>query len=168
MTTTIAKYSRIMILLLILVCGALLLSGCSVIGFKQEAKDFTLPDINGDMIALSDYQGENIYLNFWASWCDPCNDEMPAIEKIYKEYNNKGLIILTINTGEDKATVEEYMKANGYTFPVLLDLEMSVARQYKTSSIPVSFFINQEGKIVTKKEGLMTEEEMRKAIEKLQ
>ncbi len=167
MRTTIAKHSKIIIILLVLVCAALL-SGCSVIGFKQEAKDFTLPDINGDMIALSDYEGENIYLNFWASWCEPCNEEMPNIEKIFKEYNNKGLIILTINTGEDKATVEEYMKANGYTFPVLLDLEMSVARQYKTSSIPVSFFINKEGKIVTEKEGLMTEEEMRKAIAKLQ
>lgn len=167
MSTTIAKRSKIMIIILI-VSMPLLLSGCSALGFDKQAEDFTLPDINGDMISLSDYQGENIYLNFWASWCDPCNDEMPDIEKIYQEYTDKGLVLLTINTGEDKDTVEEYMKTNGYTFPVLLDLEMDVARQYKTSSIPVSFFINKEGEIVTKKEGLMTGEEMRKAIEKLQ
>lgn len=168
MRTTIAKHSRIIIILLILACVAFLLSGCSALGFSQQAKDFTLPDINGDMISLSDYQGENIYLNFWASWCEPCNDEMPAIEEIYQEYNNKGIVLLTINTGEDRATVEEYMKTNGYTFPVLLDLEMDVARQYKTASIPVSFFINKEGKIVITKEGLMSEEEMRDAIAKLQ
>ncbi|KUO64118.1 MAG: hypothetical protein APF84_08395 [Gracilibacter sp. BRH_c7a] len=168
MRTAIASHSRIMTILLVLVCIALLMSGCSALGFKQEAKDFTLPDFNGDMVALSDYQDENIYLNFWASWCEPCVQEMPAIEKIYQENKDKGLVILTVNTGEDKATVEEYMKTNGYTFPVLMDLEMEVARQYKTASIPVSFFINKEGKIVTKKEGLMTEEEMRKAIGKLQ
>ncbi len=168
MRSTVPKQTRIKLILLILVCVPLILSGCSAIGFKQEAKDFTLPDTNGDMITLSDYVGENIYLNFWASWCDPCTEEMPSIEKIYQEYNDKGLVLLTINTGEDKATVEEYMKSNGYTFPVLLDLEMEVSRQYKTASIPVSFFINKEGKIVTKKEGLMTEEEMRDAIEKLQ
>ena len=158
------KYTKLIILV---TAVTLLLSGCSSLGFDKTAEDFTLPDLNGDMISLSDYQGENVYLNFWASWCEPCNEEMPAIEKIYQEYKDKGLVVLTINTGEDKTTVAEYMQTHGYTFPVLLDLELNVSRQYKTSSIPVSVFINKDGQIVTKEVGIMTEEQMRKAIEKL-
>lgn len=155
-------------MIILVTAVTLLLSGCSALGFDKTAEDFTLPDLNGDTISLSDYRGENVYLNFWASWCEPCNEEMPPIEKIYKEYKDKGLVVLTINTGEDKTTVAEYMKTNGYTFPVLLDLELNVSRQYKTSSIPVSIFINKEGEIVTKEVGIMTEAQMRSAIEKLQ
>jgi thioredoxin-related protein len=92
---------------------------------------------------------------------------MPDIEKIHQEYLDKDLIVLTINTGEDKETVTKFMEEGGYSFPVLLDLNLDVAREYNTSNIPVSFFLDKEGKVIEKKEGLMSGTEMRKAIELL-
>lgn len=156
-------------LIIVTLVAALLLTGCASlgIGFKSKAKDFTLPDLEGDMIALSDYRGQNVFLNFWASWCEPCVDEMPDIEKIYQTYQDQGLVVLTINTGEDKTTVTEFMQQHGYTFPVLLDLNLNTARQYKTTSIPVSFFINKDGKIAAKKVGLITAEEIKQQLDKL-
>lgn len=155
------------ILILALISLSLILSGCSGVGKGSEAPDFTLPDLNGKDVTLKDLRGNNVFLVFWASWCDPCKEEMPDIEKIHTEYKDKDLVVLSINTGEDKEAVKEFIEASGYTFQVLLDSELDVARAYKTSNIPVSLFVNKEGKIVEKKEGLMTGAEMEKAIEKL-
>ncbi len=154
-------------LILILLSLTLVLSGCSGVGKGSEAPDFTLADLDGNNITLLDLRDKNVYLNFWASWCDPCKDEMPDIEKIHQEYLDKDLIVLTINTGEDKETVTKFMEEGGYSFPVLLDLNLDVAREYNTSNIPVSFFLDKEGKVIEKKEGLMSGTEMRKAIELL-
>lgn len=153
--------------ILILICTSLILIGCSSLGFSKEAKPFALYDLNDNTISLADYHGEIVFLNFWASWCEPCDQEMPDLEKIYQEYKDQGLVFLTINSGEEKDIVVEYMDSKGYTFPVLLDSKLEVSREYKTSSIPVSFFINKEGKIASKKVGLITEEELRKGIEAL-
>lgn len=132
------------------------------------APDFTLTDLDGNEVTLSQFRGEkNVYLNFWASWCGPCRQEMPDIDEVYKEYKDKDLVVLTINVGESSGTVQEYIDANGFSFPVLLDTDQRVSRQYKVSSIPVSYFINKEGKIMTQRIGLLTKEQMLSYIEKL-
>lgn len=154
-------------LIITLLSLTLILSGCSGVGKGNEAPDFTLTDLDGNNVTLQDFRGKNVYLNFWASWCEPCKDEMPDIEKIHQEYSDKDLIVLAINTAEDKETVQKFMEAGGYTFRTLLDSNLDVARLYKTSNIPVSFFVNKEGKIVEKREGLITQAEMKKAVELL-
>ena len=132
------------------------------------APDFTLTDLDGNEVTLSQYRGEkNVYLNFWASWCGPCRQEMPDIDEVYKEYKDKDLVVLTINVGESKGTVQKYIEANGFSFPVLLDTDQKVSRQYKVSSIPVSYFINKEGKIIEQRIGLLTKEQMLSYIQKL-
>jgi thiol-disulfide isomerase/thioredoxin len=161
------NYKNATRLILILLSLILVLSGCSGVKKGSEAPNFTLADLEGKKVTLFDLRDKNVYLNFWASWCDPCKDEMPDIEKIHQEYLDKELIVLTINTGEDKETVAKFMEEKGYTFPVLLDLNLDVAREYYTSNIPVSFFINKEGKVIEKKEGLMSGTEMKEAIELL-
>lgn len=161
------SYKSLTILVLALISFSLIISGCSGVGKGSEAPDFTLTDLDGNDVTFKELRGKNIYLNFWASWCDPCKDEMPDIEKIHTEYKDKDLVVLTINTGEDKESVKKFMEASGYTFQVLLDSNLDVARIYKTSNIPVSLFVNKEGKIVEKKEGLMTGAEMKKAVEQL-
>ncbi len=132
------------------------------------APDFSLTDLDGNTVSLSDFRGQkNVYLNFWASWCGPCKLEMPDIQEIHNEYEDKDLIVLTINVGEGQNTVERYIDNNGFSFPVLLDPDMEVSRLYKVNSIPVSVFIDKEGKIRNQRVGLLTKEQMLSYIEKL-
>ena len=151
----------------VLILTALLLAGCSGVRTGSEAPDFTLTDLEGNQVTLSDFRGKNVFLNFWASWCEPCVAELPDIEQIYQDFRNKDLIVLTVNTGEDSATVKELIESEGYSFFVLLDSNLDTARLYKASQIPASFFINKEGIVVSQKEGLMTKEEMTAEIDKL-
>lgn len=133
----------------------------------QTAPNFTLTDLNGKTVSLSDYKGKNIYINFWASWCGPCRLEMPDIEKIYQAYKDKELIILAVNIGESKDKVKAFMNVNELNFPVLLDTEGKAAKIYKVSSIPVSLFINKEGVVVGKQVGLMNYNHMESYIKEL-
>ena len=135
----------------------------------ELAPDFTLTDLEGNEVTLSQFRGEkNVYLNFWASWCGPCRQEMPDIEEVHREYKDKDLVVLTVNVGESQSTAQKFIEANGFTFPVLLDTEQKVSRQYKVSSIPVSYFIDKEGKIRAQRIGLLTKEQMLTYIEYLQ
>lgn len=131
------------------------------------APDFTLTDLEGNTVSLSDYRGQNVYINFWASWCGPCKLEMPDIEEIHREYQDKDLVVLTINVGESQNVVEKYIDNNGFSFTVLLDPDMTASKLYKVNSIPVSFFIDKEGKIRSQRVGLLTKEQMLSYIEKL-
>lgn len=157
----------IFIFYLALLTLLLILSGCSGVGKGSEAPDFTLTDLEGKRVTLSDLRGKNVFLKFWTSWCDPCKDEMPDLVQIQQEYQEQDLVVLTVNTGEDQDTVKKFIEENGYTFQVLLDSDLTVARLYNTSNIPVSFFINKEGIVVEKKEGLMSGADMKKAVELL-
>ncbi|MGI6451028.1 MAG: TlpA family protein disulfide reductase [Desulfitobacteriia bacterium] len=157
----------IFIFYLALLTLLLILSGCSGVGKGNEAPDFTLTDLEGKRVTLSDLRGKNVFLKFWTSWCDPCKDEMPDLVQIQQEYEEQDLVVLTVNTGEDQDTVKKFIEENGYTFQVLLDSDLTVARLYNTSNIPVSFFINKEGIVVEKKEGLMSGADMKKAVELL-
>ncbi|HCC07604.1 MAG TPA: TlpA family protein disulfide reductase [Clostridiales bacterium] len=132
------------------------------------AINFTAEDLNGNKVSLSDYKGQkNVFLNFWATWCPPCRLEMPEIEKIYQEYKDKDLIILTVNLGEDKNTVNEFIKNNNYNFKVLLDSDQTISQLYNITSIPVSYFIDKEGNISAKQVGSMTEDQMKTYINNL-
>lgn len=137
-------------------------------GQVDLAPDFSLTDLDGNTVSLSDYRGEkNVYLNFWASWCGPCKLEMPDIEEIHREYQDKDIVVLTVNGGESQNVVERYIDNNGFSFTVLLDPDMTVSKLYKVNSIPVSVFIDKEGKIRSQRVGLLTKEQMLSYIEKL-
>jgi peroxiredoxin len=135
--------------------------------YKIKAPDFKLSDLSGKEISLNDYKGKKIFLNFWASWCGPCQKEMPDIQKLYEETKNSNLIILAVNLGDDKYTVEKFIENNKYTFPVLINEDTSVADKYNVVSIPTSFFIDENGNIVYTHTGLMTIEDMKIYIDKL-
>lgn len=163
--------SRISVLVSTLLICAIMLTGCFSLKGKETgipAKDFTLPDLEGQEISLADYKGSNVLLNFWASWCEPCTEEMPAIEKIHTDYKDNGLAVLTVNPGDEKDAIIEFMKTNQYTFPVLVDTGREVAKVYGTSSVPVTYLIDKEGTIVFKKVGLVTADELKQAIDNLQ
>jgi peroxiredoxin len=111
------------------------------------APDFELKTTTGETIRLSDLHGQGVLVNLWATWCPPCRAEMPAIEKIYNEYKDDGLVVLAINmTYQDTfSNIAPFVHEYDLTFPILLDETGSVGSAYQLRSLPSSFFINREG-----------------------
>lgn len=136
-------------------------------GTLKMADDFTLTDLNGKQITLSELKGKNVFLNFFTTWCAPCKKELPDIQKVEQEYKDKDLLVYLVNLGEDENTVKDFFKKNNYTLNVLMDINSDAGNLYRTTEIPTSFFINKEGKIVVRHTGIMTYEQMKSNIEKL-
>lgn len=132
-----------------------------------KAPDFTLVDLNGKEVSLSDFKGKKVFLNFWVTWCPPCKAEMPEIEKVYQETKDSDLVILAVEIGESKNTVSTFISDNDYNFKVLLDQDETAAASYGFSAIPTSYFIDEKGNIVDKRTGGMSYDEMKEYIEKL-
>ena len=115
------------------------------------APDFTVYDTDGNPVNLSDCFGKPIVLNFWASWCGPCKAEMPEFQQVYEELGDQ-IQFLMINCTGGRETLEsakDFIEDSGYTFPVFYDLDLDASMTYGTSSIPVTFFIDAEGYLVT-------------------
>lgn len=129
--------------------------------------DFTLEDLNGNMVKLSSLKGKKVFLNFWATWCPPCKAEMPDIEKLYQETKDNDLIILAVNSGEDKKAVENFMNENNYNFTVLLDVKGEVSRLYQVTGIPTSYFIDTGGFLDDGISGAMPLEAMKEYVSNL-
>ncbi|MEG2786342.1 MAG: cytochrome c biogenesis protein/redoxin [Romboutsia sp.] len=139
---------------------------------KIKALDFNLYDQYGKEHKLSDYKGKTIFLNIWATWCPPCRDEMPYIEELYKDYNenNDDVVIVGLaspNVGQegDANHVKDFLKEEGYTFPVLLDEGGSLIYQYGISSFPSTFIIDKDGYITQYVPGGMNKDNMKYLIE---
>ena len=135
------------------------------------APDFTLQDINGETVTLSELRGSGVMLNFWTTWCEPCRYEMPFIEDIYKGWTGKppSVQVLTVNVGESSASVERYIQDGGYTFPVLMDTQQKMATAYVIQYFPTTYFIDSDGVIQSVKMGAAPskeamEEELKKVV----
>jgi len=109
------------------------------------AAEFTLNDLEGKKASLSDYKGKKLIINFWATWCVPCVEEMPELEELYKERKSGGLEMLMINAKESKEVVKKYIEKNDYTFRILLDEKGAVMRDYQVFGLPSTFFIDENG-----------------------
>ena len=129
--------------------------------------DFTLEDLNGSKVSLSKLKGKKVYLNFWATWCPPCKEEMPDLEKLYQETKDSDLVILAVNVGEDKKTVQDFITKNKYNFPVLLDVKGEVSQLYQVSGIPTSYFIDTNGFLDNGTTGGLPLESMKEYVNKL-
>lgn len=151
--------SKIKLLLFIVtIILSILAFGCSSpeVGLKagKMAPDFTLTSLNGEVTSLSAFKGNMVLLNFWATWCRPCRYEIPYIQQIFEEYSAKGLVVLTVNSWEDRETAQEFMSQNQLTFPVLTDYPgKKVARTYQIRTIPATFIIDRKGIIKAVKIG---------------
>lgn len=153
--------------------------GMDYFAVDVAAKDFELEDLKGNKVKLSDYEGQIVFLNFWATWCPPCREEMPDMEEIHREYGNRGVAILAVNStsmqlrgGSDskkaRKQVEEFIEQNGYTFPVLLDSDDKVLIKYNDivpiTGIPITFMIDKEGQIRYARPGAFTSKEQIEAF----
>lgn len=113
------------------------------------APDFTLKEINGNTVSLADYKGKVALVEFWATWCPPCKELTPILEKIHEKYKDKGLVILAlVSEDEGEEAIKSFITEQGITYTVLL-ADRETTRRYGISSIPVTFIINKEGRVVT-------------------
>ncbi|WP_217596249.1 TlpA disulfide reductase family protein [Cohnella sp. GbtcB17] len=133
----------------------------------EEAPDFTLKDLDGNSVSLQDLRGKAVYLNFWTTWCKWCKKEMPAMKRVHASFEGEDLAIVAVDIGEDRDKVAAYIAKGEYPFPVLLDSDKSVSKAYRVTSIPVSVFVDREGRIAYRKLGTMKEDEMRSVLEAL-
>ncbi|MCB0193300.1 MAG: redoxin domain-containing protein [Anaerolineae bacterium] len=137
-------------------------SGQALIG--QPAPPFTLTSLNGESVSLSDYGGQVVLVNFWATWCSACITEMPDYEQVYQQYRPE-FVVLGVNLQESSSHVQQYAAGLGLNFPVLLDSDGRVTnRDYHVTGMPGSFLVDREGKIVYRHVGPMNAETL---VEKL-
>jgi len=135
----------------------------------MQAEDFQLADLDGKTQSLSQYRGKIVLVNFWATWCKPCTTEMPAMQTMYDKLRDKGFVVLAVNELEDDAKVREHIKQYGHTFPVLMDRDNKVANQFGVFGLPVSVFLDQEGRVQEYiKGGLLTEQKIEETVARIQ
>ena len=163
----------VMIVLLIAIAGWSVSNvwgmGSRVPAVGMEAEDFQLTDLDGKPNSLSQYRGKIVLLNFWATWCKPCTTEMPAMQASFDRFRDQGFVVLAINELEDDAKVREHIKTYGHTFTVLMDPDNQVANQFGVYGLPVSVFIDQQGKVQEYiKGGLLTEQLINDLVTKIQ
>ena len=114
---------------------------------KIIAPDFTLKSRSGENLKLSEFRGELVMLNFWASWCGPCRQEMPELEKLYQRFKPLGFTLLGINVDEQAKNAEKMLKQIPVSFPVLFDVDHSVSGQYHVAVMPTTILIDRDGAI---------------------
>lgn len=166
------KWLQVVILFFILVIGGyaivtgLIDSQEKAIDAGDELLDFTLTDLDGNIVSLADYKGKAIMLNFWGTFCPPCVYEMPLFQEYYERHKDDGLVILAVNLNEPPVTVRRFVKEHGLTFPILLDKEV-VRKQYGVKQYPTTFFVNRQGIVVSKIDRIIDERILQPLVEQI-
>jgi cytochrome c biogenesis protein CcmG/thiol:disulfide interchange protein DsbE len=122
----------------------------------NQARDFTLETLEGAGLSLQDYRGKVVLLNFWATWCTPCRDEIPDIQAAYEAYQDDGFVVLGINVEESRQQLEPFVAELGITYPVLLDETGQVLKMYRAIGLPISVILDRDGVIQVRHVGLVT------------
>ncbi len=152
------------VLLLALLGGGFLLAGCednntattsaqagsgNLAG--QQAPDFTTVNIQGEKVSLSQYRGQVVILNFWATWCPPCKEEMPSMEQLHQTFKDRGLVMLAVNVEENgQEVVSKFLEKTPYSFPILLDEDAKIQNTYGVFRFPETFIIDKNGVVIEK------------------
>ena len=137
---------------------------------RFQAEDIVVYDKEENEVKLSDYIGKPIVMNFWASWCTPCQIEMPEFQKMYEEYGEEVeflMINMTASGGETVDRAHAFVEDGEYTFPVFYDTEHDAAGTYDASVMPTTFFIDKEGYVVNQHVGAISAEKIEEGIESI-
>ena len=135
----------------------------------DKAPDFTVEMVDGEQLTLSKLKGKVVVVNFWATWCPPCRQELKVVEKeLINRFKGKDFVFLPISRGEAKKTVEAFREQNGYTFPMGLDPKQTIYKKYASNYIPRNFVVGKDGKVIYVSVGYEPKEfaEMVEVIEK--
>jgi len=126
------------------------------VALGRYAPDFALSDLGGQSISLSQWRGQIVLVNFWASWCQPCREEMPLLQATYEAYAQDGLMVMGVNMGERAQRVAGFAEDLGLTFPILVDETTTVGTLYRVRGAPTTYFIDREGVIRQRYVGPLT------------
>ena len=113
----------------------------------QAAPDFALKSSSGDNLRLSEYRGDVVMVNFWATWCGPCRQEMPLLDELYSRYERVGFSLLGVNIDDDSRKAMNMVSELGVSFPVLFDARKEVSKLYRVEAMPVTVLIDREGTV---------------------
>ena len=133
-----------------------------------QAPNFTVYDLDGNEVNLTDFFGKPIIVNFWASWCGPCKMEMPDFNEAYQTYKNDITFLMVNMTDGSRETIEKassFIAESGYTFPVYYDTEYSAAITYSVSSLPTTYFIDADGYLIAHARGAIDSSTLQKGID---
>ena len=133
----------------------------------QTAPDFKVYDINGTSVNLSDFFGKPVIVNFWASWCGPCQMEMPDFQKAYEKYQDDITFLMVNMTDGSRETIEtasSFISEKGYTFPVYYDADYNASIAYSVTSLPTTYFINNQGELIAHAKGAIDHDTLQKGI----
>lgn len=121
---------------------------CSMVSASTSvAPTFTLPSRSGDMVSLEDLRGQVVMINFWASWCGPCRQEMPLLDQMHKRYSSLGFTLLGVNVEANTKDAERWLADTPVSFPVLFDKDSKVSQLYNVSAMPSTVFIDRKGNL---------------------
>jgi peroxiredoxin len=126
----------------------------------NKARDFQLESLAGQRISLSDYRGHVVLVNFWATWCSPCRDEMPTLEAAYQAHKEERFVVLGVNAGDPPAAVAAFAGELGISFPILLDENSQVMKGYRVLGLPMSLLLTRDGIIEVRHVGYLTKAQL--------
>ncbi len=132
----------------------------------KPALAFEVKSIGGETFSLAALKGKTVLLDFWATWCGPCRKSMPVLEKISREFKNSNLLVLGVNTGEDREVVEQYLKKTPLEYPAVLSGESGILESYGVTAYPTFILIGRDGTIIANEAGFGGEDQLRQMIEK--
>ena len=114
---------------------------------KGPAPDFTLKSLSGENIKLSELRGQVVLINFWASWCGPCRQEMPLLDQMYQKYGELGFTLLGVNVEQDSADAQRMLHDTPVTFPILFDTQNEVSKLYDVTAMPSTVIVDRDGNV---------------------
>jgi thiol-disulfide isomerase/thioredoxin len=157
-----AMFRKVLVLSVMVVA---LLFGCTTKNERSAAaSDFTLQDLNGKTVKLSDFKGKPVLIDFWATWCPPCRASIPGIEKLHKTYSGRGLVVLGVSLDQGGwDSVKSFATEAGITYTVLKGTD-DIASQYQVRTIPMLVIMDKEGKIVKRYLGVGEDDELEKDV----
>ncbi len=117
------------------------------VAVEDEAPDFTLETLRGPNLRLQEYRGQVVLINFWASWCGPCRQEMPILDRLHQRYEEAGFAVLGINVEGERGPAEKIAKKSKLTFPILIDEGQVVSKQYELEAMPSTIVVDRNGKV---------------------
>jgi peroxiredoxin len=112
---------------------------------RRLAKDFTVKTLDGRTVRLSEHRGEVVFINFWATWCPPCREEMPAMERLFQQAGKDALVMLAVSVDADPKVIAPFVEEQRFTFTVGLDPKMELADSYGVRALPATFIVDREG-----------------------
>jgi cytochrome c biogenesis protein CcmG/thiol:disulfide interchange protein DsbE len=167
------------LLLLALLAWALVRTGAKPGGFAINnvfgevpikpgpAREFTLTLMDGTVLALADLRGKAVMIDFWSSWCPPCREEAPTLDRVYKEYVGKGMEFVGVAIWDTEEEVAKFIKRYGVSYPNGLDLKGQITIDYGVTGIPEKYFVDRSGQLVRKFVGPVTADQLRQALDAL-